>query len=143
MVPMQSNDQIYKIFRKSLLPGSHSELWRKGQLPGFVFATQVSQPIPLRREQPADHQHCHCEERSDVAIYNSKFLTACHYSRRIPENVGINLQNPSKRYQFRTYSRSFSRFFGSNSNGRFAYSPVRDAHFSAHSPASQYAVYTV
>ena len=59
---------------------------------------------------------CHCEEgRSpDVAIYNCKFLASCHYSRRILENVGSNLQNHSKRRQFHNYSRSFSRFFGSN-----------------------------
>ena len=41
-------------------------------------------------------------------------MAAWHYSRRIMENIGINLQNHSKRRQLYNYSRSFSRFFGSN-----------------------------
>ena len=59
---------------------------------------------------------CNCEEGRgpDVAIYNCKFLASCPYSRRILKNVGSNLQNHSKRRQFYNYSRSFSRFFGSN-----------------------------
>ena len=66
---------------------------------------------------------CHCEEgRSpDVAIYNCKFLASCPYSRRILENVGSNLQNHIKSHQFHDYSRSFSRFIGSNPNSRFGF----------------------
>ena len=78
-----------------------------------VHVANNMQPAPSLRGMPL----CHCEEgRSpDVAIYNCKFLASCHYSRRILKNVGSNLQNHSKRRQFHDYSRSFSRFFGSNS----------------------------